>query len=303
MPGSKLLVTGGRGFLGRHLLALLHAYDGEVVVVSHNSDSAVDGFRCVRANLFDHEAVSRLLQSERPDTLLHLAWCTDHGNFWHSRDNLRWVSATLHLAEAFIASGGQRFIGAGSCAEYDWQQQNPLQETAQQQPSTLYGICKKACCDILQALFASADKRFFWGRIFFIYGPGEGENKLVSSAVRAFADGQPFSCRYPTLQRDYIHASDVALAFVKMLQAGEGGIYNIGSGQPTRLGEVVKIISRQFPAATFDFDPAMPVPADQPASIVADMEKSASLLGFTPRLSLEQGIQQQINQPLALANA
>src|SRR5205823_13981481 len=62
----------------------------------------------------------RPARSVRPSHLLHLAWETEHGHFWTSPENLRWVEAALHLWRRLDEVSGYRAVGAGTCAEYTW---------------------------------------------------------------------------------------------------------------------------------------------------------------------------------------
>ena len=77
--------------------------------------------------------------------LLHLAWATEHGAFWTSPDNVRWLEASLALLRAFVAGGGARAVVAGTCAEYSWSTEaDVLAEEAPLEPATLYGASKAA---------------------------------------------------------------------------------------------------------------------------------------------------------------
>ena len=56
----------------------------------------------------------------RPEVLIHLAWYAEHGKYWTSPENVRWVEASLALLRGFAAAGGRRVVMAGTCAEYEW---------------------------------------------------------------------------------------------------------------------------------------------------------------------------------------
>jgi nucleoside-diphosphate-sugar epimerase len=116
---AVVLVTGASGFLGRHALTALRSGGHEVHGLSRRPP-ADDACIWHTADMFDADAIAHLIRSLRPSHLLHLAWVTEHGRYWTSPENLRWVEATLHLARHFEAAGGQTFVGAGTGDEYTW---------------------------------------------------------------------------------------------------------------------------------------------------------------------------------------
>jgi len=109
MVDRRVLVTGASGFVGRQIVAALHALGAEPVVPA-----------APRPDLLLTAARRDLVAAARADTLIHAAWVTDHGAFWQSDQNLDWVGASLDLLRQFAAAGGKRVVLVGTCAEYDW---------------------------------------------------------------------------------------------------------------------------------------------------------------------------------------
>src|SRR5438105_280249 len=129
---KRVLVTGASGFIGRHALPHLEARGFEVHAPGHSS-----------FNVLDEKAHQPLLESIRATHLLHLAWDVTPGKYWTSLDNIEWVRASLSLFRHFAASGGKRWVGAGTCAEYDWSCGPVLsEETTPLRPTSLYGASK-----------------------------------------------------------------------------------------------------------------------------------------------------------------
>ena len=169
-----------------------------------------------------------------PEVLLHLAWYVEPGRFWTAPENVRWVEASLALLRAFAGAGGRRAVVAGTSAEYDWhavgarcnEQRTPLR------PATLYGAAKHALHTVAAPYAEQAGFELAWGRIFFVYGPGEPEGRLVPSVGRALLAGR----RVPTTRgdqvRDFMHVEDVAAAFAALADADATGAVNVASGDP-----------------------------------------------------------------------
>src|SRR5260370_32730258 len=118
---TRILLTGARGFVGRQIAKALAARGLEVHAVSSTgTDPSIPAHAWHRVNLMDKPATEAMVSGVRPTHLVHAAWDTTHGAFWTSDANYAWVSASLGLVGAFHAAGGQRLVGVGSSAAYDW---------------------------------------------------------------------------------------------------------------------------------------------------------------------------------------
>jgi nucleoside-diphosphate-sugar epimerase len=133
----KVLLTGGSGFIGMHVLAALQDEGVEVVVIGRSGLSGA--VRQIEADLLTltQDEINELLRKECVTHLLHLAWVAEHGKYWTSPLNLRWVDATVRLVEAFCTTGGQHIVIAGTCAEYDWSYGYCREESTPLSPTTL----------------------------------------------------------------------------------------------------------------------------------------------------------------------
>ena len=94
------------------------------------------------------------------------------------------------MLREFIANGGQRVVTTGTCAEYETGHSLCLEDETPCGPATLYGACKYALSVMQSALCWQAGVSQAWARIFFLYGPGEPERKLVSSVITSLLRGE-----------------------------------------------------------------------------------------------------------------
>jgi nucleoside-diphosphate-sugar epimerase len=232
-----VLVTGASGFIGRHTLAPLLERDFEVHAVARELPANPGKVRWHAFDLLTPGAAAQLIESVRPTHLLHLAWYAEHGKFWNSPLNLDWLSATLALIRAFADRGGERFVGAGTCAEYDWgAAEAPLDEKASHlRPSTLYGAAKASAFLSAQAYAVSVGCSFAWGRVFHLFGPGEDERRIIPLLIRAHLKGERLDCGSGTQLRDFLPVASVAEAFAAMCASDVSSAVNIGSGQAMSL--------------------------------------------------------------------
>lgn len=290
---SRVLVTGAGGFIGRHSLAALSARGFEVHAVTRAA-FLPGAAACHAVDLLDHVATATLVASVQPTHLLHFAWTVAPGQFWSTRENLDWSAATLALYRAFVAAGGRRFVGAGTCAEYDWSPARvtgPLDErTSSCNPATLYGIAKHATHGMLAAAAALDAISLAWGRIFFLYGPGEKSGRLVSDVVAQLLRGEPVDTTAGTQRRDFLHVADVAGAFAALIASDVEGPVNIASGEAQPLATLLGEIARQTGAGHLLRLGARPMSPNEPAQLAAATHRLRAEVGFAPRFDLVSGV-------------
>jgi nucleoside-diphosphate-sugar epimerase len=240
---KRIIVTGARGFVGRHAIPLLVEAGCEVHAVTSGEPSGAGGCTWHTVDLLDTASTEDVIASLRADALLHLAWTAQPPGYWTDPANLRWVSATLELVRAFAEHGGERFVGAGTCAEYDWSAGHCVEGATPLRSSSLYGSAKAACGMVLDSYGRSTGLSVAWGRLFFLFGPHDAPSRLVPSLVTAFAAGEPARCRTGNHVRDFIFAGDAAAALTALLLSDVTGPVNIATGTPMRVADVARAVA------------------------------------------------------------
>jgi len=241
---KKVLVTGGSGFLGRHTLSLLNGQGYDVHVAYRNN--RLDEIReCSwhRANLLNYQEIISLIQNVRPQYLLHLAWDTTPEIYWNSPENINWVQASLEMLKAFHKYGGKRIVAAGSCAEYEWNNQYCRESSTPFRPNSLYGVSKHAFLQLLEKYCKLNHLSYAWGYIFYLYGPHEKKSRLIPMLINGILNGETIKLSSKTDVRDYLYVEDAASAFVQLLSSDYQGTMNISSGQPVSVVEIVNAIT------------------------------------------------------------
>lgn len=239
----KVLVIGASGFIGRHVLKQLVDAGINTVVVGRTQPAGYTA-DFIEADLLQTEGSKDLMQRAGASHLIHLAWYAEHGAYWTSPLNLRWVEATVRLTEAFCLAGGKQMVLAGTCAEYDWSYGYCNETNTPLNPATLYGTAKDATRRLIMAVCAEYQVPCAWGRVFLPYGPGEDSRRLIPAIMDVF-DGKrvPFGVN-ATAFRDFLHVEDVASGFLSLLQGESTGAFNICSSQPVQIAEVVNLLAR-----------------------------------------------------------
>jgi nucleoside-diphosphate-sugar epimerase len=258
-----VLVTGADGFVGRQTVKPLESLGFEVIARSRQD-----------CDLLDAGRMRDLLDTTRPRCILHCAWEVTHGRFWSAPENLDWVGATLALARHAARVGVRRFVGVGSCAEYDWSDGGAADRAEGDRvlPDTLYGKAKLATATLLEAFCAGAGMGFAWARLFHLYGPGEHPARFVPSIVRPLAAGQPARVRHGQLVRDLMRVEDAGAALAALVAGRLGGVVNVASGQGVTLGDFARTLAGGSPLLTVE---TLPAPG-QPARMVADIGRLRS---------------------------
>jgi nucleoside-diphosphate-sugar epimerase len=236
--------------------------------------------------------------------LLHLAWYAVPGKFWEARENLEWLRAGLELFLAFAGCGGERLVAAGSCAEYGWKEANERsggecsEDATSVLPSTLYGSSKHALERSLHHSCRQTALSSAWGRIFFLYGPGEHPERLVAYAVQSLLRGEPAHCSEGRQLRDFLYVTDAAAAFVALLQSEVEGPVNIASGIPVSIRQILEQIGQETGRADLlrygVRDLELRDSGADPASLWANVRRLKEEVGFKPRYDLAEGIRRTI---------
>ena len=281
---SRVLVTGATGFVGSRTLEPLLAAGFEVHAVSRTPPASPGGVTWWKADLLDAGQPGVLLLRVRPSHVLHCAWTVDHGRFWSSPDNLDWVGATLALARASAEAGAVRFVGVGTCAEYDWRYDGarPRVENDPLGPDTLYGEAKAAAFRMLARFFREEGLSFAWGRLFHLYGEGEHARRFVPSLLADLASGRPARVRNGALVRDYMSVASAGAALAALVGSSCEGAVNIASGWPVRLADLAGRVAEQ--AGLPGWVEILPVDAGltDVSSMTADTGRLVREVGWVP---------------------
>lgn len=292
---KRVFVTGATGFIGYHCLAPLLARGYEVHALHSRPDHAEhERVQWHRGDLGDIESVRRVVESVEPTHLLHLAWYVVPGKVINYLDNTVWVQRSLDLLRVFHGAGGKRVTVCGSCYEYDWRYGYCSEELTPTKPDTFYGVCKNSLHEMQRMYCALTGMTSAWGRVFFLYGPREHPDRLVSSVIRNLLADKPAPCSHGLQIRDYMSVVDVAEGMVALLDSDFNGPCNIACGEPITLKQIVTRIGELMEKPDLIRLGAIPARANDAPMVVADISTMTRRLGWKPRLSLDDGLRQTI---------
>jgi len=292
---NRILVTGARGFVGRHTLSILHDRGFEVHAVTSSIGAQAhqtnDRTNWHVADLLDNQATDALVSAIKPSHVLHSAWVTEHGKFWSSPENLRWVAMTANLVKVFSENGGKRFVNVGTCAEYSWDQGICKEGETSEIPHTFYGASKLATHKVLLAAARQFGFQAATGRIFFCYGPNEDPKRLISHACIKLAMKQTAQFSSGVHQRDFMHVTDVANGLANLVDSQIEGACNISSGTPVTIHNVIEMLGEISGGHQYIEMGALPDRSDDPL-LLAGNNDLLRTTGWKPNVNLEEGLQE-----------
>jgi len=300
---KNVIVTGATGFIGQRFIKQLlqaghsvHALHNKPVTQLLFTETKPYPINWHQIDLFDQVRVDALVEKIKADTLVHFAWYAEAGKFWQSDLNLDWLAASSLLLKSFVRSGGRYFLGAGSCAEYDWSTPGVMQEESTAIiPATLYGTSKSAFSQIAQQYCKQSQVGFAWGRIFWLYGPGEDESRLVAYVIKNLLAGKEANLSAGAQKRDFMHVDDVSQAFAGIAEVEAQGFFNIGSGQAISVKSLCELIGEildKKDLLKFASKESLNNEAD---CIYADISKLIASTNFQPRIDLQPGLKKTVD--------
>jgi len=235
----KILITGAGGFIGSHVTRLLVRQGHEVhatILGEHDTVRIRDllpRLRVIPCNLENAAERDACLDAVRPELCIHLAWYAVPGKYLNALENFGSLDATLSLARTLAALGCRRFVGIGTCFEYE-HAGKILSETSPAKPRSLYAACKLAAALVLEQFARLTPMQIAWVRLFYQYGPDEAPQRLMPYAITTLLKGQTLKLTPGEQVRDFLHIEDVASGIVAAAQSALTGVVNVASGQPVR---------------------------------------------------------------------
>ena len=293
----RVLVTGAAGFVGSRVTRALAAAELDVhAVVRGDPGPRLEGVADVgleRCDLTDPAAVAELVARVEPELCIHCAWIATPGVYLTSPENTTHERIAGDLAEALVEHGCARIVGVGTCFEYA-PSDAPLRETSPLGATTPYARAKLAALDRMQDACAGSATTLAWARLFYLYGPGEDPRRLVPSVVLSLLEGRPARTTPGEQLRDFLHVDDVAeRAGGGRAQRGAGAV-NIASGRPVAVRELVETLGALTGRPELVELGALPYAPGDPMVVAGDNHRLVEECGFTPRLTLADGLEETV---------
>jgi UDP-glucuronate 4-epimerase len=308
----KLIVTGGAGFIGSHLVEALIARGDEVMIIDsfddfydpaikrHNLSSVLASGKAelIEADISDEASIHSALAERRFDAILNFAARAGvRPSLERPRDYLRTnVEGTLTMLDVARERGIRAFVQASSSSVYGDSTEVPFRESATADfPISPYAASKRSAellCHTYAHLYGLSVACL---RLFTAYGPRQRPDLMIHKFTKLMVEGREIPVFGDgSTGRDYTYVDDIvagvqsALAWTLRSPAGSFEIINLGGGATTSLASIIELLS-----AKLGIEPRVAWLPPQPGDVTqtfADLEKARSLLQYKPRISIEEGI-------------
>ncbi|MBF8265783.1 MAG: epimerase [Dehalococcoidia bacterium] len=304
----SILVTGGAGFVGSHLIERLLSRGRMIVCLDNftNESYSADfkrqnvvlfrgqpNFTLIEGDLRNQTFLDKVFSEHHFESVVHLAgmagvrlsvekpYLYDESNIW----------ATINLLEECRKTPPERFVLASSSSVYGNDNQVPFCENQLPHPVSPYGASKAAAELFCQAYYTLYGVPLTILRFFTVYGPRQRPDMAIYKFTRAITRGEPVRLfGNGESSRDYTYVTDIVDGIEKSMSASDKGcqIFNLGSGRPVTLKHLIETIERCVnKKAKIEFLPEQPGDVDV---TLADISKAKNMLGYNPRTTIEDGI-------------
>ncbi len=241
---SLTLVTGATGFVGRQTVSRLVESGCDLRVVARGQ---VPGIRDVvrTPDLFTESPEFWRAAFNGVERIVHIAWYAEPGLYVTSPANLVCMAGTLRMAAAAIEAGVSRFVGIGTCFEYDLTR-GYLTTATPLLPRSPYGAAKAGTFMALTEILPRMGITFAWCRLFYLYGEGEDHRRLVPHLHDHLSRGEATELTSGRQIRDFLDVAEAGRRIAQVAMSNVSGAFNICSGQPVTVAELAGRIADQY---------------------------------------------------------
>lgn len=296
----RVAVTGGTGFIGRHVVAALAAAGHEVTVVARNPSAVAGATRIVKADVANRDIAAALAGAE---AIVHLAALSDASQSLADPVGYTTINAlgTLNVLEAARQHGAGVVFASSQRIYEPWH--GPLHEETAKAPTTVYGWSKLAAEGWATMYSQIYNVPTITLRAFTVYGPGQRMRGGASGVLAIFAErtlrGQEVTIHQRHL-RDFVWVGDTANAFLRAVECladprTHGRAYNLGAGIGTALDDLARLVQERSGVAN---PPPIvlrdPAEQERREEVYATLDRIRDELGWSPTVALEDGLDRYI---------
>jgi UDP-glucose 4-epimerase len=296
----KVLVTGGSGYIGGFIVEHLLERGAEVAVISRlnkwrGEPEHFPVSHVFQGDLLDKTFVGSVLKNFSPQAIVHAAWAGTGRKDRNSVDQADNLIAMGNLLNAAVESGIDRFIGLGTQAEYGVHNTR-ISEDLWPLPKDNYGVFKLAAGLAGRQFARSHTFRYAWLRLFSSFGPRDHSDFFVPYVIESLLTGEAPRLTSCEQMWDYLYVKDVARLVCKVVDSDETfcDVFNLCSGVPTRLRDVVTLVRELSASATTPVLGAVPLARDGLVHLEGDNTRFKDTFGWLQLTDLRMALMETV---------
>ncbi len=244
-----MLLTGATGFVGAQVLKQLLQRDVNVrLIIREGCQLIPHNHQCIESIIFTKDLFSENIEwwcrvFDGVEIIIHCAWYTEPKKYLHSPLNISCLEGSLKMAQAAARSIVKKFVGIGTCFEYDTNL-GYLSTNSPLVPNSIYAASKVSTFLMMNQIFSKTKTELLWCRLFYLFGEGEDDRKLAAYVKKQLGANLPVLLSNGDQIRDYLDVSEAATQIVDSAFSDLTGPINICSGVPITVREFARKLAK-----------------------------------------------------------
>jgi len=296
---SHLLVIGGTGFIGYHLIRLAKKKDWKVTSVSLNKPKKnrfINKVNYLKIDITKLKELKKKLKNSYT-YVVNLGGYVDHDAYNTNKNKIikAHFLGVINLTRILSNKKIKRFVQVGSGMEYG-NIKAPQSENSHCLASSPYALAKLASTEFLLMLFNTKKFPATILRFFQVYGPAQDQNRILPQTIKGCMNNKKFAASKGEQIRDFCFIDDIIKAIFLALKSNKanGEILNIGSGQPQKIKNIIKTICKIVGGGKPQFG-KIKYRKDENMKLYPDINKAYKILNWRPKINFKKGIKIVIN--------
>ena len=298
IKSKKILVVGGTGFIGSHLVKKCLEIGWKVTSLSLKKRKLKKKNKNLKYIFADFTKIDALKKKIKLDFdyIVNLGGYIDHSN--EKKKNLKILNNHFYSTVNLISLNKKKikkYLHIGSSDEYG-QNKSPVRETFREDPRSTYALAKSMSSNLLLSLYKEKKFPATIIRLFLVYGPNQKRDRLIPYVIFNSLKGKPINLSKGNQLRDFCYIDDVIDAIILCLKSkkANGHIFNVGSGKPITVKDIVKKIVTITGNGNLRFNKKITKKKEN-LQLYPSIKKIRSKIGWKQKTSLDIGLKKTIN--------